>query len=305
MEGEKTVELKPLEIEPILDNVLEYLFCQEELSDYSKDQNDEENDFIEGSDLYDKEAEEHFPYPFFVDFTKSNSKEETDGIAYKLKLFSRTEAKQNENDRRMNIQENIKFYKEQNKLFDFWRINLFQKGQLLTNVACLLLYYLQNQEKRILHYRNKPIKFFGTCVIELKQPDKFSLSINGKSLKKIKDDTSHLMKVLLIKREDGESFYIDYTLSTKGDSVRWNQNGFPCNVWEPCTWKPSEIKFKPSNITSPDLVMESFLENKKELDEYFASITEDKLPDELQYLFVNINLYYLRLCEVVMIKHLI
>lgn len=301
---------KVLDVEPILNNLLEYLFCKVQLSDVvdreGENETEEEgtNDQGEAEESgskevkTDQEVEDHFPYPIFSDFCKI-------GNTYHLQLFS-AEPKKEEGNRRYDIDENISFYKNpKNRLFDFWRINLFQKGRILTNVACLLLNFLKKQEGLTLTYGGEEITFFGTCVIHLKRPDVFSLKIKDKSFGKIQDEDQSSVKTLFIKRRDGESFYIDYSLSTKGDRVNWNEKGFPCNLWRPCTWIGKETKFTMTDLLSGDIVNEAFLENKKEFDDYFASQVEGSLPEELQFIFVNINLYHLRLCEVVMIKHLL
>lgn len=302
---------KRLDVEPILKNFLEYLYSKDQLCDLSReDYKDEYEDLSDEKESYvnvdktsskgkmESDVEAYFPYPIFCNFEKT--KED----CYLLHLFPET-LSQEELKRKTDIYENIRFYKgPTDRCLDFWRINLFQKGGILATVACLLLQYLKKQEGKDLYYGGVKITSFGTSVIKLKSSQNLSLTINGKSLGEMKDNFPESLKVLLVKREDGESFYIDYSCSTRGDDLSFNQNGFPCNIWRPCSWKENApLKFVPSDTLSGEVVNKAFKQNRKEFDDYFENRT-DNLPSEIEFVFVTINLYYLRMCEVVMVKHL-
>ena len=269
-------ENKFLDIKPLLINFIEYLYPEknEFESDLDKsDKSDKSNEILESNfnewedldgkdeveDLEKLEQETLFPYPYFKSFKRKG---------FVFRLIPKSE----EDDKKLpNIHEEIKKY-DGNKLLEFWRLVLLDKGSLLTNVICLTLRTLEAMDFKTLIYNNQEILFYGVTIAKMQKINPIQLELYHRKKSCIYDKTDLekdcYIKLLLIKLKNGKSLYFDYSLSEKGDKMFCNENGFPCNIWKPYKWGQNK-QFTIFNTLDSETLQRSFSHNLNHIQESY------------------------------------
>jgi len=268
MENNNNIDI--LDIKPLLNDFLEYLYpCNKDFIselETSKElidsDNEESDEFI--PDLNDEEK--LFPYPYFDDFERT-------GYKYIIK------PKPIDIEMTYDIKKEMQKYENNHKRIGFWRLILMSKGLILSNVICLFLRSLEAIEFKKLYYGKHEIVFYGVTIAKMKKITPMIIAvrnsdINNNNLNNNSEEFSIICektnyekecfnKLLFIKLKNGNSIYFDYSFSDKADKLKWNKNGFPCNMWKPYKWKNGEQAFSIDDTISAETLELSFTENFK------------------------------------------